>query len=156
MKFHILFDHSLIPGGLFCIAPLGDQWLTISLIPVCRAWPILTRSWVRQQYGTSGAGAQKPNKNRQVRQGTTALTFKLQNLRGAQVRYLTHLKMFLGAPQPCSAIWPDTRSKTSHVVILHDLLSTTPPSFYALYMSPPIQMFSRYLFLQGEHRIKCL
>ena len=34
-------------------------------IPVCRVWAILTRSWVRQSR-TSGAGAQKPCKNRQV------------------------------------------------------------------------------------------
>ena len=38
-----------------------------TLQPVCRVWPILTRSWVRQQSRTSGAGALKPCKNRQVR-----------------------------------------------------------------------------------------
>ena len=56
---------------------------------VCRVWLILARSWVRQKYRTSGAGGQKP----------------YQNLRGAQVRFLRHLRIFLGAPLPCFAFW---------------------------------------------------
>ena len=42
--------------------------------PVCRVWPILTRSWVRQQSRTSGAGALKPCKNRKVRHYTMGTT----------------------------------------------------------------------------------
>ena len=89
---------------------LKKIWPAASLqsMPVCRVWPILTRSWVRQQARTSGAGALKSCKNRKVRHfamNITAQTWKLQNLGGTQVRYLRHLRIILGAPLPYSAFW---------------------------------------------------
>ena len=37
--------------------------------------------------------------------GTTAQTLKLQNLWGAQVRFLRHLRITLGVPLPYSTFW---------------------------------------------------
>ena len=79
-----------------------------SLWPVCRVWLILTRSWVCQQSCTSGAGAQNVRRNYQACHytiGTSAQKQKLQNLRGAHVRYLRKLRIILGAPSPYSAFW---------------------------------------------------
>ena len=53
------------------------QLTEMALRPVWRVWPTLTRSWVHQQYRTSGAGVLKPYRNRKVRyyiMGTTVQT----------------------------------------------------------------------------------
>ena len=44
--------------------------------PVCRVWPILTRSWVGLKSLTSGAGALKLHKNCKVQHYTMAPLYK--------------------------------------------------------------------------------
>ena len=93
--------------------------------PVCRVRPILTRPWVRQLSRTSGSDALKPCKNLKVcycTLGTTAQTYKLENMRGAKLCYLRHLRNILGVPLPYFAFWKHTGTCSRQpfkIILLH-------------------------------------
>ena len=71
----------------------------------CRVWPILTRSWGRQQSRTSGADALKPYKNRSVRHyhGYHCTNMKTSKTMGCPGALPQAFKNFLGraTAMPC-------------------------------------------------------